>query len=47
VVNSLGLKPIGKARVFHANGEAIVYTYLINISLPNNKENTIAITLIS
>ena len=38
VVNSLGLKPIGKARVFHANGESIVYTYLINISLPNNIE---------
>jgi hypothetical protein len=38
VVNLLKLKPIGKARVFHANGEAIVYTYLINISLPNGIE---------
>ena len=36
VVHSLGLKPVGKARVFHANGESMVYTYLINISLPNN-----------
>jgi predicted aspartyl protease len=35
VVDFLGLKPIGKARVFHANGESTVYTYLINISLPN------------
>jgi hypothetical protein len=38
VVNSLGLKPIGKARVFHANGESTVCTYLINISLPNGIE---------
>ena len=38
VVNSLGLKPIGKTRVFHANGESIVCTYLINISLPNKIE---------
>jgi hypothetical protein len=37
-VQSLGLKPIGKARVFHANGESTVGTYLINISLPNNIE---------
>jgi hypothetical protein len=36
VVCFLGLKPIGKARVFHANGESTVYTYLINISLPND-----------
>ena len=38
VVSLLGLKPIGKARVFHANGESTVYTYLINISLPNGIE---------
>jgi len=38
VVNLLGLKPIGKARVFHANGESTVYTYLINISFPNSIE---------
>jgi predicted aspartyl protease len=38
VVNMLGLKPIGRARVFHANGESTVYTYLINISLLNNIE---------
>ena len=38
VVNSLELKPIGKARVFHANGESTVYTYLINILLPNGIE---------
>jgi predicted aspartyl protease len=38
VVRTLGLKPIGKARVFHANGESTVNTYLINITLPNNIE---------
>jgi len=38
VVSILGLKPIGKARVFHANGESTVCTYLINISLPNGIE---------
>ncbi|MDR1526281.1 MAG: retroviral-like aspartic protease family protein [Dysgonamonadaceae bacterium] len=38
VVNLLGLKPIGKARVFHANGESMVYTYLINILLQNEIE---------
>jgi predicted aspartyl protease len=36
VVDMLKLKPIGKIRVFHANGESIVYTYLINISLQND-----------
>jgi hypothetical protein len=36
VVHALGLKPVGKTRAFHANGELIVYTYLINILLQNN-----------
>jgi predicted aspartyl protease len=35
VVQALGLKSTGKARVFHANGESIVNTYSINILLPN------------
>tara|TARA_R110001592_G_scaffold261377_1_gene526282 strand:+ start:748 stop:1302 length:555 start_codon:yes stop_codon:yes gene_type:complete len=32
---TLGLKPIGKAKVYHANGEATVNVYAINIFLPN------------
>jgi hypothetical protein len=35
VVNVLGLIPVGRAQVFHANGEAIVNTYFVNIVLPN------------
>lgn len=35
VVNALDLKPIGKQRVFHANGESVVNTYLICLKLPN------------
>lgn len=35
VVQALGLKSTGKARVFHANGESTVNTYSINILLPN------------
>jgi hypothetical protein len=35
VVKELGLKPTGNAKVFHANGEAIVNTYSISIALPN------------
>ncbi len=31
----LNLKPISKAKVFHANGEAIVNVYAINLYLPN------------
>lgn len=31
----LGLKPISKAKVFHANGESIVNVYAINLFLPN------------
>lgn len=31
----LNLKPISKAKVFHANGESIVNVYAINIFLPN------------
>jgi predicted aspartyl protease len=38
VVNLLGLKPIGKTRIFHANGESIVYTYLVNIYFQNGIE---------
>lgn len=36
VVSTLNLKPTGKARVFHANGESIVNTYSVNVLLPNN-----------
>ena len=35
VVQELGLKPTGNAKVYHANGESIVNTYSINIALPN------------
>lgn len=35
VVDQLGLKPIGKSKVFHANGESIVNVYAINLFLPN------------
>ena len=36
VVSALNLKPTGKTRVLHANGDAIVNTYTVNILLPNN-----------
>ena len=35
VVDKLGLKPISKAKVHHANGESIVNVYAINLFLPN------------
>ncbi|GHT02313.1 hypothetical protein FACS189423_00780 [Bacteroidia bacterium] len=35
IVDNLGLAPIGKTRVFHANGESVVGSYLVNIILPN------------
>lgn len=35
VVAKLDLKPIGKSKVFHANGDSIVNVYAINIFLPN------------
>ena len=35
VVDKLGLIPTGFGKVYHANGECIVNTYLINIFLPN------------
>ncbi len=35
IVEKLGLKPTGVAKVFHADGESMVNTYLINIYLPN------------
>ena len=36
IVDQLALKPIGKVKVFHANGEDYVNTYMVNIMLPNN-----------
>jgi hypothetical protein len=33
---TLGLKPIGVARAFHAGGENTVNVYLVNLYLPNN-----------
>jgi len=35
VVDELGLKPVRKTKVRHANGEAIVNVYYINLFLPN------------
>lgn len=35
VVEQLNLKPIGKVKTFHANGESLVNVYAINIFLPN------------
>lgn len=35
VVEELELKPIGKSKVYHANGESIVNVYAINLFLPN------------
>lgn len=35
VVDALGLKPIGKAKINHANGSSIVNKYVINLFLPN------------
>lgn len=35
VVDKLNLKPIGKAKCFHANGESIVNVYAVNVFLPN------------
>lgn len=35
IVDDLGLKPIGKTKVYHADGESIVNVYYINIFLPN------------
>jgi predicted aspartyl protease len=35
VVETLGLQPIGKSKVLHANGESIVNVYAINLFLPN------------
>lgn len=36
VVSSLNLIPTGKQRVFHADGECVVNTYLVNLYLPNS-----------
>jgi len=35
VVDELGLKPVGKAKVNHAHGVAETEAYLVNIGLPN------------
>lgn len=35
VVDALGLKPIGKTKIRHANGEATVNMYYVNLFLPN------------
>lgn len=35
VVDALGLKPVSKTKVRHANGESIVNVYYINLFLPN------------
>jgi predicted aspartyl protease len=35
VISALGLKPVGKTKVKHANGEAVVNQYYVNIFLPN------------
>lgn len=35
VVDKLELKPIGKSKVLHANGESIVNVYAVNLFLPN------------
>lgn len=35
VVKALNLKPTGIKKVYHANGESNVYTYLICLMLPN------------
>jgi predicted aspartyl protease len=35
IVDELGLKPIGKTKVLHADGESTVNVYYVNIFLPN------------
>jgi len=35
LVERLGLSPIGRTKVYHANGEAFVGVYFINLFLPN------------
>lgn len=35
IVKDLGLKPVGKTKCYHANGESIVNEYIINLYLPN------------
>jgi predicted aspartyl protease len=35
VVDKIGLKPIAKSKVFHADGNSIVNVYAINLFLPN------------
>jgi predicted aspartyl protease len=35
IVKKLGLKPTGKAKVYHAHGHEIVNTYMVNLCLPN------------
>ena len=38
LAQKLGLVSFGKVRMQHANGDAIVNTYIINLLLPNNME---------
>lgn len=38
IAQKLGLKSIGLSKMQHANGEALVNTYLINLLLPNKIE---------
>jgi predicted aspartyl protease len=38
VIKELNLIPIGKEKVYHANGWTMMKTYLVNIILPNNVE---------
>jgi predicted aspartyl protease len=35
VIDALGLMPVGKTKVHHANGTALVNAYYINLFLPN------------
>jgi len=45
VVHKLGLIPYGFARVFHADGESMQSTYLVNVLLPNKIEvKTVRVT---
>ena len=38
VVDACGLKSTGVERVYHAQGEAVVETYLVDITLPTHME---------
>lgn len=36
IADTLGIKPIGRTKVHHADGESETNVYLVNILLPNN-----------